>query len=517
MLVHQFLENSAQQYPDRNAAWYQDKWMTFSEIDTLANKIGNYLKENGIRRGDRVALLYENSFEYIISYYGILKAGGVTVALNTETTSDALQYLLTNSGAKAIITNSSFSKHLLPAIPYIPELQHVLIHQKDLSPYEKLKRIHQIHLEDIYNDGNSNHPGVRCIDIDLASIVYTSGSTGKPKGVVLNHLNIVSNTRSIVEYLELSKDDRIMVVLPFYYIYGKSLLNTHFFVGGSVVLDNRFAFPNVILETMKKTETTGFSGVPSTFMILLNRSTVKKQKFPSLRYLTQAGGPMAPAVQKEVVETFNPAKLFIMYGATEASARLSYLDPKELNRKWGSIGKAIPNVDLFVADEEGRELPQGEVGELVARGSNFMSGYWKDQEETDKVMRHGLYYTGDLGRMDEEGFLYVVGRTKDMIKVGGERVSAKEIEEIILEMKEVQETAVIGVDDPVLGEAIKAFVIASPGNGLNVESVSGHCKKRLPPFKVPKFVEIVTELPKNESGKIMKTVLREQEKKRLKK
>ena len=517
MLVHQFLENSAQKYPDRNAAWYQDKWMTFSEIDKLANKVGNYLKDNGIRRGDRVALLYENSFDYIISYYGILKAGCVTVALNTETTSDALQYLLTNSGAKAIITNGSFSKYLLPAIPYIPELQHVLIHQKDLSPYEKLKRINQIHLEDIYKKGNSSHPNVRTIDIDLASIVYTSGSTGKPKGVVLNHLNIVSNTRSIVEYLELNKDDRIMVVLPFYYIYGKSLLNTHYFVGGSVVLDNRFAFPNVILETMKKTETTGFSGVPSTFMILLNRSTVKKQKFPSLRYLTQAGGPMAPAVQKEVVDTFKPAKLFIMYGATEASARLSYLDPKELTRKWGSIGKAIPNVDLFVADEEGRELPQGEVGELVARGSNFMSGYWKDQEETEKVMRHGLYYTGDLGRMDEEGYLYVVGRTKDMIKVGGERVSAKEIEEIILELKSVQETAVIGVDDPILGEAIKAFVIGAPGNGLNADDVSGHCKKRLPPFKVPKFVEIVTELPKNESGKIMKTVLREQEKKRSKK
>jgi acyl-CoA synthetase (AMP-forming)/AMP-acid ligase II len=282
-------------------------------------------------------------------------------------------------------------------------------------------------------------------------------------------------------------------------------------VGGSVVLDNRFAFPNVILDTMKKTDTTGFSGVPSTFMILLNRSTVKKQKFPSLRYLTQAGGPMAPAVQKEVVETFDPAKLFVMYGATEASARLSYLDPADLTRKWGSIGKAIPNVDLFVADEEGRELPQGEVGELVARGSNFMEGYWKDQEETDKVMRHGLYYTGDLGRMDEEGFLYVVGRTKDMIKVGGERVSAKEIEEIILELKEVQEIAIIGVEDPVLGEAIKAFVIATPGNGVETERILNHCKKRLPPYKVPKFVEIVTELPKNESGKILKPVLREME------
>ena len=517
MQVNEFLELSAQKYPDKEAAWYQDEWKTFSELETMANKVANYLKEQGIRRGDRVALLYENSFDYIAAYYGILKAGAVTVALNTETTSDALQYLLTNSGAKAIIANQSFSKHLVPAIPYIPELQHVIIKQKDLKQHEDLKRFHQVHLEEIYDSGNGEHPGVRSIDLDLASIVYTSGSTGKSKGVVLRHYNIVANTVSIVEYLELTKEDRIMVVLPFYYIYGKSLLNTHYFVGGSVALDNRFAFPNVILDTMKKTEATGFSGVPSTFMILLNRSTVKKQKFPSLRYLTQAGGPMAPAVQKEVVETFNPAKLFVMYGATEASARLSYLDPKDLPRKWGSIGKAIPNVDLFVADEEGRELPQGEVGELVARGSNFMEGYWKDQEETDNVMRHGVYYTGDLGRMDEEGFLYVVGRTKDMIKVGGERVSAKEIEEIILELKSVQETAVIGVEDPILGEAIKAFVIGAPGNGLKEDDVMNHCKKRLPPYKVPKYVEVVKELPKNESGKILKPVLREMEQKKAKK
>jgi acyl-CoA synthetase (AMP-forming)/AMP-acid ligase II len=249
-------------------------------------------------------------------------------------------------------------------------------------------------------------------------------------------------------------------------------------------------------------------------MILLSRSVVRKERFPALRYLTQAGGPMAPAVQRDVAETFAPAKLYVMYGATEASARLSYLDPDDLPRKWGSIGKAIPNVDLFVADETGRELPQGEVGELVARGTNFMEGYWQDPEETGRVLRHGLYYTGDLGRMDEEGFLYVVGRTKDMIKVGGERVSAKEIEEAILELKEVQEVAVIGVDDDVLGEAIKAFVVAVPGHEVGRELIVGHCRQRLPPFKVPKSVAVVTGLPKNESGKVLKPVLREMEKKR---
>ncbi len=514
MQVHEFLERSAQRDPDRQAAWFKDEWKTFAELDAMANQVGNHLKGQGVRRGDRVALLYENSFDYIAAYYGILKAGAVTVALNTETTSDALRYLLANSGARAVITNQAFSRHLVPALPDLPDLRHVVVRQDDLAPYEAAGGAAAVRLQEVYASADRTPPRVRSIDLDLASIVYTSGSTGKSKGAVLRHYNIVANTRSIVEYLRLTRDDRAMVVLPFYYIYGKSLLNTHFSVGGSVVIDNRFAFPNVILETMKKTGATGFSGVPSTFMILLSRSVVRKEKFPALRYLTQAGGPMAPAVQRDVAGTFAPARLYVMYGATEASARLSYLDPDDLPRKWGSIGRAIPNVDLFVADETGRELPQGEVGELVARGTNFMEGYWQDPEETARVLRHGLYFTGDLGRMDEEGFLYVVGRTKDMIKVGGERVSAKEVEEAILELKEVQEAAVIGVDDDVLGEAIKAFVVAAPGREVGHDLVVGHCRQRLPLFKVPKSVVVVPELPKNESGKVLKPVLREMERKK---
>ncbi|MCP4152678.1 MAG: AMP-binding protein, partial [bacterium] len=303
------------------------QWMTFSQLDERANKIGNYLKKAGILRGDRVALLYENSFDYISAYYGILKTGAVTVALNTETTADALIYTLNHSGARAIITNKRFSKHLVPALQKVPHLKEVIIEQKNLSEYENIGHCNQVSLKELYDSESVSHPSVRCINIDLASIVYTSGSTGKPKGVTLSHLNVVTNTRSITSYLEIVPDDRIMVVLPFYYIYGKSLLNTHFSVGGSVVLENRFSYPQVVLESMQKTEVTGFSGVPSTFMILLNKSAIRKFQFEKLRYITQAGGAMAPAVQKEVAIVFAPAKLFVMYGATEASARLSYLPP----------------------------------------------------------------------------------------------------------------------------------------------------------------------------------------------
>lgn len=511
MQVNQFLENSAAQFPHKQAVWYKDEWMSFASIDVLANKLANYLKETGIRRGERVAILYENGFNYIIAYYAILKAGGVVVALNTETTTEFLAYLLYDSGAKAIITNSRFSKYVIPALKKTPCVKHVIISQDDSGEHEKIGHCSQIRLEEVYNSGDPNHPEVRCIDIDLASIVYTSGSTGKPKGVMLTHLNIVTNTRSIVSYLHLTPQDRVMVVLPFYYIYGKSLLNTHFFVGGSVVVDNMFAYPNVVVKNMIKTAVTGFSGVPSTFSILLNNSNVRKTKFDTLRYITQAGGAMAPTLQQEVATVFAPAKLYIMYGATEASARLSYLDPEDLPRKWGSIGKAIPNVDLYIADECGNELPAGNVGEIVGRGANIMIGYWNDSQETAQALRKGLYYTGDLGRMDAEGFLYVVGRKKDMIKVGGERVSAKEIEEAILEIEQVHEVAVIGIEDAILGEAIKAFIVPRANSALNREAVTGFLREKLPHYKNPKYIEICTELPKNESGKILKAVLLERQ------
>ena len=511
MQLHQLLENSAQRYPDKQAVWYQEQWMTYAQIDRRANQIGNYLKQVGIKRSDRVILLYENSFAYIASYYGILKAGAVTVPLDTDTTTDSLIYYLNHSGARAAIAHKKYNRNLAPAIKKAPELKHVIADQDDLSAYQEIGHCDQIRLQDVYKQMPADHPGVRGIDLDLASIVFTSGSTGKPKGVALSHLNFISNITSIVEYLKLTGDDRVMVVLPFYYIYGKSLLNTHFMVGGSVVLDNRFAFPQVILETMKKTNVTGFSGVPSTFMILLNKSTVRKFKFAALRYVTQAGGAMAPSVQKEVAQVFAPAQLFVMYGATEAAARLSYVDPEMLPQKWGSIGKAISNTDLFVTDESGRPLGPHQVGEIAARGANIMSGYWNDPDGTGKVLKNGLYYTGDLGKMDEDGYLYVVGRSRDIIKVGGFRVSAKEVEEALLEIDHIHEVAVIGVADATLGEALKAVIVPRDQNSLSEETIRQHLKDKLPTYKFPKFFEFQDSLPKNESGKILKEVLKKQQ------
>lgn len=516
--VHEFLEIGAAVHPDKQALWVPDVWHVYGDLDTDANRLSRLFIRNGLKRGDRIGIFLENSREYVVTYYAILKAGGITVAMNTENTADDVAYIAGDCGLRFIVTNERLGSSLAGPTTGGPANGH----REWPSPFDLFfiwtsrspaatgrALIRTVSIPSAMSGEASDSPGIRMIDLDVASIVYTSGSTGKPRGAVLSHLNIVSNTRSIVDYLGLTGADRVMVVLPFYYIYGKSLLNTHFSVGGSVVIDNRFLYPNIVLQTMQKQSVTGFAGVPSTYNILLRRSNLKSMRFPDLRYVTQAGGAMAPAIQKEVAEAFSPARLFIMYGATEASARLSYLSPDDLPRKWGSIGKAIPNVDLFVADESGRPMPAGKEGEVVARGSNIMSGYWNHPEETAKVLKNGLYYTGDLGIMDEEGFLYIVGRSKDMIKIGGNRVSAKEIEDALYEHPGVIEAAVIGVPDDVLGEAPKAvLVVRDDYRNKIMEELPVFLQRHLAAYKIPKLYELRDALPKNESGKIQKLKLR---------
>jgi len=508
MQVNELLENSAEKHPDKPALFHDGKWVNYGELEAESNRLGNFLLESGIQRGDRVAILCRNCLQYVAAYFAILKAGGVAVPLNSEASPREIAYIIDSCEAKALVTNKALDAALLLVLPDRKTLRLIVAQQVDAVGAGRVGDVRVSSWTEALSSGQDGRPSVHCIDLDLESIVFTSGSTGVPKGVMLSHLNTVSNMTSICQYLRLTGSDRIMAVLPFSYIYGKSLLLTHLLVGGSVVIDNRFTYPNVVLQSMLETEVTGFAGVPSTFTILLNRSSLGKMRFPALRYVTQAGGAMAPAVQQKVAEAFAPAQLYVMYGATEAAPRLSYLDPAVLTRKWGSIGKAVPNVDLLIVDEQGRELPQGETGEIAARGSNIMQGYWKDPEATASVLRNGLYFTGDLGRMDEEGYFYVVGRKKDIIKVKGFRVSAKEIEEVLLEIEGIHEAAVIGVDDEVLGEAIKAFVVLKQDRELTRQAMNQHLAGRLAAFKMPKYIEICSTLPKNESGKVLKTELR---------
>ncbi|MGA2788057.1 MAG: class I adenylate-forming enzyme family protein [Verrucomicrobiota bacterium] len=508
MLVQNILEQPAQAHPDKPAVWFNNVWKTYGEINREADLVAGFLAGLGVGRGDRVAILLENSFDFIAAHFGALKAGAVEVSLNTEHTAETLKQLLSDCEAKVFIAGSKFSPQWSGIIDDLPELQHVLTDRAPRKPVPAASRV-QLHLlSEVFQSNLRPVTAPARADIDLASIIYTSGSTGEPKGVMLSHLNLTSNTQSIVQYLGLRESDRMMVVLPFYYVYGRSLLYSHFLSGGSLVIDNRFAFPVTILNTMRDLEATGFAGVPSTFSILLNKSDLKSRKFPHLRFVTQAGGGMAPALQKQVVEVFRPARLFVMYGSTEAAPRLTYVEPEALPRKWGSIGRAIPNIEVIVSDEKGNRLPPGVTGEIAARGPNIMMGYWKSPAATAEVLRNGYYFTGDLGYEDPDGYIFLTGRSRDIIKAGGNRVSSKEIEDAVLEIPGVLEAAVIGVPDEILGEAIKVFVVRC-NSTLTEEEVKSHLQRSLPVFKHPKWVQFCDSLPKNQSGKILKAALRE--------
>lgn len=340
-----------------------------------------------------------------------------------------------------------------------------------------------------------------------AVVLYTSGSTGTPRGVIQTYRNIAANSRSIVEYLGLGPTDRVMAILPFYYCYGRSLLQTHLLAGGSVFVDMRFMYPRVVMEALASEGCTGFAGVPTTFEIIRREVDLSTIPMPRLRYLTQAGGPMRPDTIAWVRKTFAPAKLFVMYGQTEATARLAYLPPERAEEKHGSIGVAIPRVELRVVDESGCELPPGEVGHLVARGENVTPGYLCAPDETAAILHDGWLWTGDLARRDEDGFLFIAGRAKEMLKVGGHRVSPLEIENLVMEHPSVKEAAVVGAADAVQGEVIVAFVVPREGAALDEALLRRFCRERLPAFKVPSRVELVDALPRNPSGKPLKAEL----------
>lgn len=345
---------------------------------------------------------------------------------------------------------------------------------------------------------------------DLAAIVYTSGSTGDVKGVMVTHRNIRVNTEDIIGYVGIDPTDRAMCVLPFHYCFGTSLLHTHLMAGGSVVVNNRFMFPEKVLDEMQDRGCTGLAGVPATYQILLRKSSFVRRRLPALRWFQQAGGKLPDPFIVEIRRAFPAAKFFIMYGQTEATARLSYLPPERLDDKLGSIGRGLPHTRLAVLRPDGSPVQPGsdEVGEIVAEGENVTLGYWNDPEETARYFRDGRLHTGDMARVDADGFIFVVERARDFIKAMGYRVGPKEVEDVLAEMPEVVEAAVIGVPDDLWGEAIKAFVVTVRPGQLTADAISDHCRKRLPNYKVPQHVEFLASLPKTGNGKVDKEALR---------
>lgn len=504
-LIHHFLEESAAHLPDKIAVINDDVRATYSEINSKANQLARWFVSHGIKDGDRIVILLPNSLEYIVSYYGILKAGNVAVSLSTALKPSGLISLLQEIEPKVIISSSRFEKLL-----QLAELENstidVLFLKNPSLPWSA-SQFTTIDWDEFFRADDEKNPIVDVPETSLASIVYTSGSTGEPKGVMLSHRNIVSNTYSICRYLELRENDIQMVVLPFYYVMGKSLLNTHFAVGGTVVLNNKFAFPASVLNQMVEEKVTGFSGVPSTYAYLLHRSPLAKyrDRLEHLRYCSQAGGHMSRVIKMELHDVIPPhTKIYIMYGATEASARLSYLEPAKFSEKIDSIGKAIPGVTLKVMDSDDSEMPPGKVGELVASGPNIMSGYWKDPEATAQVITKAGYRTGDMAYKDEDGYFYVIGREDNMVKVVGHRINPIEIEDTMMESGLLTETIVMGIPDQLMGHKLAALATVKDPSSSEQDLLK-YCAGKLPRYKMPGSIKLIKNIPKNENGKIDRT------------
>lgn len=513
-LVHGLLEASAVRHVDRPLVLDGESTHSYEEINLTAGRFASVLRTHGVERGDRVALFAVNSAFYVAAYYGILKAGAVAVPLNTASNPSELSYYLDNCDAAALIIGSAQERVVHAALSERAPVTLLLTQ----APSRLAER--------------ADAAGIGCVDLvgaaadldpstdrsvsasDLASLIYTSGSTGRPRGVMLTHANITANTHSIISYLELTAADRVLALLPFYYVFGKSLLNTHVAVGGSVVIENRLMYPSVALDSLQQQRCTGLPGVPSTFQVLLDHTDLASRHLPALRYACQAGGPMSPTNTRRLIDAIPGKQIFVMYGCTEASARLAYLPPEDLADHLGKIGKAIPGVELRVRRDDGSDADTDEVGELVASGSNVMRGYWGDPELTAETLDGLWLRTGDLARRDSSGYLTIVGRQKDMIKSGGHRVSPREIEDVICEDSAVAEAAVIGVPDTLLGESILAIVVPHDPAQIGSERLGHDLRQavgmRLARHKVPVRVVVRSSLPKNHVGKVMKQQLRDE-------
>jgi acyl-CoA synthetase (AMP-forming)/AMP-acid ligase II/pimeloyl-ACP methyl ester carboxylesterase len=470
----------------------QDGVLTYGELRQWVAQVSGALLGRGHVKGDRIGIVSENSPFFVSAYLGIIRAGMVAVPFQTDLPAATLAEIVQSAGIQDLLVSERFANRLGP---WAEASGVCLLSGSNLKEAEQ--------------GSETPMPGVDPAR-DIAALMFTSGSTGAPKGVMVSHENIACNTRDIITYLGLNSEDRVMVVLPFHYCFGVSLLHTHLMAGGAVVLNNNFKlFPEVVLKDMVERGCTGFAGVPSTYQILLRKSRFREMQFPRLKWFQQAGGKLPNPQIAEVLGSFPQVRFFLMYGQTEGTARLSYLPPEQLADKLGSIGRGLPSTSMEVLRPDGTAVipGSGETGEIVAAGGNITLGYWNDPVETSKYFRNGRLHTGDIARVDSDGYIFIVEREREMIKSGGNRVSAKEVEDVIAELSEVVEVAVLGAPHELLGECIKAFVVTVPASGITPQDVKEQCRKRLSTFKIPEEVIFLNSMPHNSSGKILKPQL----------
>lgn len=508
-LLQDFLADAARRLPDKEALLVSKKRYTYAELDRGATALAHALVGLGVRRGDRVIVFADNTVETYVSFWGVLKANAVVSIINPMTKEDKLAYYLNDCRATALITDAHLQGVFAPAARRSKHLKTVVVSGAlDASKLGSLPGLVAWE-QALVGHSADREPERRCIDVDLASIVYTSGSTGDPKGVMLTHRNMITAAVSIGTYLDVREDEVILGVLPMAFDYGLYQMIMCVWAGARLVLERSFSFPAAVLKLMVEERVTGFPGVPTIFAVLAEMKTLKDYDLASIRYVTNTAAALPVKHILMLRDLFPSARIYSMYGLTECK-RCTYLPPEDIDTKPTSIGFAIPNTELWLVDESDNRIGPGKVGQLVIRGATVMKGYWEKPEATARRLRPGplpgeqVLYTGDLCRMDEEGYLYFVGRMDDIIKSRGEKVPPKEVEAVLCDIEGVREAAVIGVPDEVLGQAVKAFVVLESGITMTEKDVQRECAARLENYYVPKHVAFVPDLPKTTTGKIKK-------------
>lgn len=452
--------------------------VSYGALRTAAWNVQRYLRSrDDFRPGSLVALRLENSPEYLVAFYGVLMADGVVVPLPPAIEPARWQQICRACRPTVVISRSQDITHsTVPDSVTTLDVRH--------SPLP-----------------SGVFPVTQRGGQDLAVILYTAGSTGTPKGVMLSHRNLLANAQSILDYLPIRRDDRALVVLPFYHAFGNSILQTHALIGATLVLGESLTFPISILQALQKHQATSFSAVPEVFAMLLRFARLAETPLPSLRYMSVAGGALQPDLALQIARSIAPAQFYVMYGQTEATARLAYLPPAELTQRWGSIGGPIPGVELRVVDDRGDPVAAGSIGRLQARGENVMLGYWQDPKATASLLQGGWLDTGDLATADEDGYLYLRGRSSLLVKIQGHRVHPVEVEEAVARHLPGAQVVVMPYQ-PDGATRLALFLVPAGGVPVSEREIRRICARELPRHKIPSQIEVLDHWPLNEARKV---------------
>ena len=504
-LLHDSLAVAAENDAAKTALVVDGRRVSYEELLDAARRFARALREQGLERGDRVIVFTDNSLPCVVSIFGTLLAGGVFVVVNPQTKADKLAYILTDSEAAFVVTEGTIARVAAEACARTPSLRAAIKagggELDGMLSFEGLLAA----AEPVPGD-------LGVIPLDLAALIYTSGSTGNPKGVMMTHANMVFAAGSLSEYLRLGPEHRILNVLPLAFDYGLYQLLMAVRMRATLVLERSFVYPAQVLKRAEEEEITVFPGVPTVFATLVSMHEREPLRFASVERVTNTAAALPPSFHDPLREIFPKALIFRMYGLTECQ-RVCYLEPELVAEKPTSVGKAIPGTETFVLDEQGDPVGPGETGVLHVRGPHVMAGYWRLPELTAHMLKDGLVpgermlCTHDLFTVDDEGFLYFVGRSDDIIKTRGEKVSPTEVENALHSIAEVKSAAVIGVPDDMLGQAVRAYVVLREGAELDEQEIIRACRGKLENFMVPREVVLVEELPHTESGKVRKKSL----------